>query len=70
MNANLHFKDGRDNHRILEGQFKELSEMYLEPNQPLPSIHSAQYAMNYNLRTLAGINAESSVLMCIQGGKK
>lgn len=70
MQANLHFKDERGNHRIFEDIYDELADMYLESGQCVPSVHTAHAVMNYNVRTFLGVNAGTTILICVDGGKK
>lgn len=70
MNASLHFKDERDNHRVIAGPYAELKDMTTSVDDISWDIkHRSDYA-RMETALCTGITPASPVFICIEGGKK
>lgn len=70
MKASLHLKDGRGNHRILSGQYENLSNMLKPDFSRAGTALEAQETAHYQVRVGTGIVPASPILICIDCGEK
>lgn len=70
MKAALHFKDERDNHRILSGRYSDISNMLKPDFSRAGTTLEAQETAHYQVRVETGIVPASPILICIDMEKK
>lgn len=70
MNARLHLKDHRGNHRILDGFFDDLIGMMAPDWKTRTTARSCQRYAAQTIVNETGIVPMGPMLICINGGRK
>lgn len=70
MQASIHFKDERNNHRVIVGPYKELVDMTTSIDDISWDIAKRSDYARMETALCTGIVPASPVLICIEGGKK